>query len=282
MTSGEAVCSTSHTLSMAGIDDASVEAEILICYVLGISKTGLYTETGRDLTSGETCRLQDLMQRRLAHEPLAYILRRCEFYGIPFYVDGRVLIPRPETEILVERAAELYHCCRGEDFTIADIGTGSGAVAISIALELPRAKIYASDISASAIEVAGINCRSHNIDGQVELLQGDLLEPLPRAVDMIVANLPYVRQSQMQRLSPEIINFEPSIALAGGKSGLDTIRHLLKQVPGKLKYGGHLLLEMGQNQGQTVVSMIHSNLPHASIRLIRDLSGIDRVVEVKV
>ena len=282
MTLSKALRSISHTLSIAEIDDASTEAELLLCYVLGISKTQLYTEAERALTSVEINNLQRLIQRRLLHEPTAYILRCCEFYGIEFYIDERALIPRPETEILVEKATEIYHRSPPVDSTIADIGTGSGALAISIALALPQAKIYATDISASALQVAEINCRRHQIDSQVELLQGNLLEPLPKPVDLIVANLPYVKDSELQALSPEIINFEPIIALAGGKNGLDKMQQMLGQIPGKLNHGGHFLLEIGQSQGEAVTSLINNHFPRASIELMPDLSGIDRVVKVGV
>ncbi|MBN2186078.1 MAG: peptide chain release factor N(5)-glutamine methyltransferase [Dehalococcoidia bacterium] len=282
MTLSKALRSISHTLSIAEIDDASTEAELLLCHVLGISTTQLYTETERALTSVEINNLQRLIQRRLLHEPVAYILRYCEFYGIAFYIDERALIPRPETETLVEKATEIYHHSPSAGSTIADIGTGSGALAISIALALPQAKIYATDISASALQVAEINCRRHQIDSQVELLQGNLLEPLPKPVDMIVANLPYVRDSELQALSPEIINFEPIIALGGGKNGLDKIQQLLEQIPGKLNHGGHFLLEIGQYQGEAVTSLISNHFPQASIELTPDLSGIDRVVKVGV
>jgi len=283
MTLNKALKSASRTLSLAGIDDAPIEAELLLRHILGISKTQLYTEAERLATSAEIDNLQRLIQRRLLHEPIAYILKRCEFYGIEFYIDHRAPIPRPETELLVEKAIEAaYHHSPLENFTIADIGTGSGVVAISLALALPQAKIYATDISTSALQVADINCQRHQVNSQVELLQGNLLEPLPKRVDMIVANLPYIKNSELQTLSPEIINFEPIIALAGGEDGLDKIRQMLEQIPEKLNYGGHFLLEIGQDQGKTVTSVINNHFPQASIELIPDLSGIDRVVKVLV
>lgn len=283
MTLSKALRSTSHTLSLAGIDDAPIEAELLLCHVLGISKTQLYTEAERPLTSGEIDTCSYLIQRRFLHEPIAYILRRCEFYDIEFYIDHRASIPRPETEGLVEKAIEAgYHRFPLENFTIADIGTGSGVIAISLALALPQAKIYATDISALALQVAEINCRRHQVDNQVELLQGNLLEPLPTKVDMIVANLPYIRNSELRMLSPEIANFEPIVALAGGEDGLDKIRQMLEQIPEKLNHGGHFLLEIGQDQGKAVTSLINNHFPKASTELIPDLSGIDRVVEVVV
>lgn len=278
----EALQSATQTLRKAGIDDASVEAELLLGHILGMSKTQLYTEPERSLTSVETEHLYHLVQRRLDHEPAAYILGHCEFYGIDFCIDCHTFIPRPETELLVEKAVELAQRISqpGKRITIADVGTGCGAIAISLALALPQAKIYATDISASALQVAGMNCRRHAVSSQVELLQGNLLEPLSQPVDMIVANLPYIKGCEFKDLSPEIRKFEPTTALAGGEDGLDKIQQILEQMPGKLNYGGCFLLEIGQGQGRVVTSLIKSYFPQASIELISDLGGIERVVKV--
>jgi release factor glutamine methyltransferase len=278
----EALQSTTQTLCRAGIADASVEAELLLGYVLGMSKTQIYTEPERSLTSVETEHLRHLVRRRLDHEPAAYILGQCEFYGIDFYIDCHTFIPRPETELLVEKAVELAQRIsqQGEQITIADIGTGCGAIAVSLALALPKAKIYATDVSAAALQVAEINCRSHGVNSQVKLLQGNLLESLPQPVDMIVANLPYIRNCEFGDLSPEIRDYEPTMALAGGEDGLDRIKQILEQMPGKLSYGACFLLEIGQGQGEMVTSLIKSYFPEVSIELIYDLGGIERVVKV--
>ncbi len=277
----EALQSATQTLRRAGIADASVEAELLLGHVLGMSKTQLHTEPERNLTSVETEHLWRLVQRRLDHEPTAYILGHCEFYGIDFCIDCHTFIPRPETELLVEKAVELAHRIShpGKQITVADVGTGCGAIAISLALALPQAKIYATDISASALQVAEINCRRHGVNRQVELLQGNLLEPLPQPVDMVVANLPYIKDCEFKGLSPEIINFEPTIALAGGEDGLDKIQQMLEHMPGKLNYEACFLLEIGQGQGGMVTLLIKSYFPQASIELIYDLGGIERVVK---
>jgi release factor glutamine methyltransferase len=314
----EALQSATQTLLGARIADPFIEAELLLGHALRMSKTQLHTEPERGLSSAETKHLRHLVQRRLDHEPTAYILGHCEFYGIELYVDYHTFIPRPETELLVEKAVELAHHISHleKQITIADIGTGCGAIAISLALALPQAKIYATDISASALQVAEINCRRHAVTGQVELLQGNLLEPLPQPVDMIVANLPYIKNCEFKDLSPEITNFEPPIALAGGKNGLDKIRQMLEQMPGKLNYiplknsvfqgapnlcngistvpvkksganfswgvnyGACFLLEIGQGQGKIATSLVNSYFPQAGIELISDLGGIDRVVKV--
>jgi len=283
----EALRAVTQTLRGATIDDASVEAELLLGHILRMSKTQLYTEPEKSLTSAETERLHGLIRRRLDHEPAPYILGHCEFYGTDFYVDSRALIPRPETELLVEKAAELAQRIshQAEQITIADIGTGCGAIAISLALALPQAKVYATDVSPSALRVARVNCHRHGVDSQVELLQGNLLEPLAQDVDMVVANLPYVKDREFRDLSPEIREYEPTIALAGGRDGLDKIREMLEQMRGKA--GGRqgrrpvcFLLEIGQGQGEMMTSLISGYFPEANIELISDLGGIERVVKV--
>ena len=278
----EALQSTTQTLLRTGIDDAFVETELLLGHVLRMTKTQLYTEPEKVLTSTETRCLWRLVQRRLDHEPTAYILGHCEFYGIDFYIDPHTFIPRPETELLVEKAVELAHRIYhgGQKITIADVGTGCGAIAVSLALALPRAKIYATDISTSALRVAGMNCRRHGVNSQVELLKGNLLEPLPQPVDMIVANLPYIKDCEFKDLSLEIRNFEPTIALAGGEHGLDKIQRMLEKMSGKLNYGACFLLEIGQGQGEMLTSLIKNYFPQAGIESISDLGGIERVVKV--
>lgn len=259
----------------------------MLGHALGMSRTRLYTEPERSLTSGETERLRRLVRRRLDREPTAYILGCCQFYGIDFRVDPRVLIPRPETELLVEKAVQVARriSYRGRQVTVADIGTGCGAIAVSLALALPQARIYATDISASALWVAGVNCRRHGVEGRVELLQGNLLEPLPEAVDMIVANLPYIKDCEFVDLSPEIREHEPRIALAGGRDGLDKIRELLEQTRGRMctrRGEGPVafMLEIGQGQGDMVTSLASDYFPEADIELISDLGGVERVVSV--
>jgi len=283
----EALQSATKTLLRTRIGDASVEAEFLLGHVLGMSRTQLYTEPERVLTSAETKHLWHLVQRRLDHEPTAYILGHCEFYGIEFCIDLHTFIPRPETELLVEKAVELAHRIShpGKQIAIADVGTGCGVIAISLALTLPQAKIYATDISASALQVAEINCQRHGVNSQVELLQGNLLEPLPQPVDMIVANLPYIKDCEFEDLSLEIRNFEPTIALAGGEDGLDKIQQMLEQMsskPSTQRSGCSVcfLLEIGQGQGEMVTSLIKSYFPQAGIELISDMGGIERVVKV--
>lgn len=269
------------TLLHQDAHDAYFEAEAILAHILQTSRAYLYSHPEQRLTQKQRNSFQELVERRLSQEPLAYILGSQEFYNIRFYVDHRVLIPRPETELLVEEALEVAsdYARRVNPVLIADIGTGCGAIAISIALNLPQARIYASDVSAGALEVARLNCYQHQVNSQLILLQGNLLEPLPEPVHLIVANLPYVKNMELEKLSAEVKDFEPQLALDGGQDGLTKIHQLLEQLDGKLLPGGCLLLEIGQGQTVPVTSGINRHFPEAKIELLPDLNAIDRVVK---
>ncbi|MBI2860600.1 MAG: peptide chain release factor N(5)-glutamine methyltransferase [Chloroflexi bacterium] len=273
MTLGQSLARAWQCLAAGGVEDAAFEGELLLRHALGIERSQLYLEMGRDLTPAEFENYQGLVERRLAGEPSAYITGRREFYGLDFQVDRRVLIPRPETELLVEQAIELAR--RRGYSTIADIGAGSGAVAVSLAINLPGAVIYAIDISSPALEAARLNCLRHGVEGRVRLLEGDLLAPLPEAVDLIVANLPYVRRSDLPATGP--LSFEPVLALDGGPDGLDQVRRLTHQAADRLTPGGSLLLEIGQGQGEAVAALLRQVFPRGEVRIWPDLAGIDRV-----
>ena len=278
----EALNLTKQTLSKSEIPDAFSEAELLLCHTVNFSRTQLYTYPEKELEEGELISLDQLIQRRLLHEPTAYILQHCGFYSSNFYVDHRVLIPRPETELLVEKTIDFItmHFPTKHIFKIADIGTGSGAIATSLALALPKAIIYATDISIQALQVACLNFHCHNVHHRIIPLQGNLLAPLPETVDVIVANLPYIAQNEIAALAPEIINFEPLIALDGGQDGMDKIRSLLYQSPGKIHPDGCILLEIGQNQDKLLRPLVHHLFPEAHVKMTADLSGINRVLEI--
>ena len=279
MTVKQALRRTSITLEEHAIDDASLEAEVLLMHVLGVDRAGMYLRFDDALSLDAEQALGRLTQRRLAHEPLAYITGSREFYGNDFCVDRHVLIPRPETESLVEAAIERANrrFPAGAP-VIADVGTGSGAIAISLALRLPQARIYAVDISPRALEIASVNCRRHNVD--IQLLEGDLLDPLPEPIDIVVANLPYVRDDEMGGLSPEIRLYEPPLALCGGSDGLDVVRRLIAGTLDKLRPGGDLLLEIAPAQVQTLAAWTGSNLPWALVSPFPDPAGVTRFVKI--
>jgi release factor glutamine methyltransferase len=255
-----------------------LEAELLLRYLLRVGQAQLCADLRQEATSEQIRGLNHLLQRRIEHEPTAYITGHKEFFGIDLYVDHRVFIPRPETELLVEQALELAN---GRSSVIADIGTGCGAIAIALALNLLRAEVYATDLSAAALEVAAINCHRRGINGQIHLLQGNLLDPIPQPLDLIVANLPYVRDADMSDLSPEIRLFEPLLALAGGCDGLRWMRELLSQAGDRLCPGGAILLELSPEQGTLVSEWAKELFPLSTARLVPDLSGQERVLLIE-
>lgn len=256
------------------IEDASLEGDLLLRHVLGVSRTQLYLDLDHELSPTHETAFRHLIERRLQGEPSAYITGHREFYGLDFYIDRNVLIPRPESELLIEKAINLARSRAIS--TIADIGTGCGAIAISLAINLPEAKIYASDISASALEVARSNCQRHGVIDRIHLLQGDMLEPLPEPVDLIIANLPYVRESELPQTG--LLSFEPVLALNGGPDGITEIKRLCFQVSEKLRPGGCLLLEIGWGQKKAIDTFLGKVFPSARIEITSDFGGIERVV----
>ena len=263
-------------LAANNIEDTPLECELLLRHTLKISRVQLYLDLNCELSPEKDEIFRNLIERRLNGEPTAYITKHREFYGLDFYVDTRALIPRPESETLVEKALEYARNHRVS--TIADIGTGCGAIAISLALNLPQAKVYATDISASALEVALFNCQKHGVADRICLLQGDMLDPVPEPVDIIVANLPYVKESQLPQM--QLPNYEPMLALNGGSNGLEKIYQLCRQASDKLHTGGCLLLEIGQGHKRAVTTLLHDLFPSAGIEVTPDLSDIDRVVSL--
>jgi release factor glutamine methyltransferase len=304
----EARHQASQTLAACAIEDSPLEAELLLMHLLGIDRVHLYIRLEDELLPDEEQTLDQLINRRLSHEPLAYITGNREFFGQDFYVAPGVLIPRPESELLVQEAIDFVeshfpefaeHSEKNtkavvggeptgerpattertiEDPIIAEIGTGSGAIAISLALRLPRVTVYATDISPRALGIAAINCERHEV--QVHLLEGNLLEPLSEPVDVIIANLPYIRDEELGGLSAEIRMYEPGVALAGGRDGLDKVRQLLVDAPQKLRPGGIILLEIGPAQGQALTSWASGLFSGVGMELITDLSGVARVFKV--
>jgi release factor glutamine methyltransferase len=264
-------------LSKSALDSPRLDAEILLTHALRITRSQLHAHPQSRLSSAELASYRQLIEQRTRREPVAYIVGHKEFYGLDLFVDGWALIPRPETELLVEKAIEISQ----RQSVLADVGTGSGAIAVSLAVHLPQAVVYATDASPEALDVAACNCRRHRVEDRVHLLQGHLLEPLPEPVDLIAANLPYVSQAELAQLPPEISQYEPHEALNGGPDGLDHIRRLLAQAKGHLKPGGVVLLEIGATQGPTVIALARHHFPASKIEIMQDYAGLDRVVIVK-
>src|SRR6266566_5875478 len=203
-------------LAQADQPASRLDAQVLLGYVLNVDRASLYTYPERLLTPQQEEQFHLLLERRKRGEPVAYLVGHKEFFGLDFLVDKRVLIPRPETELLVEAALNSIRAMLDGGHTplVADIGTGSGVIPITLAIEEPRLPyLYATDISTGALDVASLNCRRHHVEERVRLLQGDLLAPVPEPVDVVTANLPYVGTNEMEILEPDVRDYEPHLAL---------------------------------------------------------------------
>ena len=280
---------THRTLESAGIPDARLEAEVMVMDVMRMPRQAIFAEQESQVAAQQEAQLADVVARRLTREPLAYILNYREFYGVNLLVNPDVLIPRPETETLVEHA--LFMALMGmesRELVIADVGTGTGAIAVNLAIHLPAARIYAIDAYDATLDVAAYNVRMHNVTDRVTLLKGDLLEPLPEPVDVIAANLPYLPTARIPTLQPEV-QWEPTAALDGGADGMDLIRRLIEQAapsPGsgedRLKSHGVILLEMDPEQMDEAQRLASQRFPDAEITVEPDLAGRERVLSVSL
>jgi release factor glutamine methyltransferase len=256
-----------------------LDAELLLGHVLAWSRARLLAERDQRLSAEQQVAFATLVARRVALEPVAYLVGHKEFYGLELEVTPATLVPRPETELLVELA--LVHAARrtphAARLSIADIGTGSGAIALALAVHLPEATIYASDLSSEALAVAARNLARHGLSERVALLQGDLLAPLPAAVDLIVSNPPYTILAEVEA---NVRAHEPHLALDGGHDGAAIYRRLIPALGPYLRPGGAALLEIGAWQGELVVELAQAHYPQSSVSLHHDLAGRPRVVTV--
>ena len=268
-------------LSGGGIQNAEHEAVWIMDFALGASRLTLRLEGQRQVTAEDRSRAMELFGRRAAREPLQFILGTQEFCGLEFEVGPAVLIPRPETELLVEEV--LRHGFAVPHPIIADIGTGSGCVAVALAHALPSASLYATDLSPAALDLARSNARRHAVEHRVVFLTGDLFEPLRgRGLEgrlaAVVSNPPYIADGEVADLPPEVGSFEPKLALAGGVDGLAIHRRLLDEAPEFLTPGGLLALEVGLGQADRLRHMALLRGGYGRIRTTPDAAGIERVV----
>jgi release factor glutamine methyltransferase len=261
-------------------DRAGRDAELLMLHVLGKDKAWLLAHPHEILTAGETVRYYALVDRRLAGEPIQYIIGETEFYGLPFQVNHDVLIPRPETEHLVEKVIELaggFHRSLIPQPRIVDVGTGSGAIAVTLAAKLAYAEITAIDLSAPALAVARRNAKSNGVAGKIRFLQGDLLAPVAEErFEIVVSNPPYVPQGDRDGLAVEVRDFEPRLALFAGDTGLDIYRRLIPDAFALLVPGGFVALEIGFGQSEAIEDLL-ADAGFEQIEFVPDLQGIPRV-----
>lgn len=288
---GRALVTATQRLESSGIDTAALDAQVILAHILKKDRAWLFAHHEYLLSEEEAERFTDCVARRMAYEPVAYLIGQKEFYGLNFVVDQRVLIPRPETELLVDSVLTYLEAWAdempiGHQLCVADIGTGCGAIAISVAANIPDVRVFATDISPGALEIARTNIQRLDDRCQVSLMQGDLLEPLRNKVDMpkvdmIVANLPYINSADYDELAPDVRDFEPQLALEAGPQGLDSIIRLLEQAPSFLNRNGIILLEIGYDQGEAVVSLAKELIPNARfVELRQDYNGRDRLVTI--
>ena len=281
----EALTQATQQFTLAGLQHPRLDAQVLLGHVLEVERAILYTYPNRQLTEEQEQRFIALVAQRAQGEPVAYITGHKEFYSLDFLVDNRVLVPRPETEHLVDAALKIIQGMlqAGQQPIVADIGTGSGIIPITLAVQEPQLPyLYGCDISPDALEVAHLNCQRHYVEQRVHLLQGDLLEPLPEPVDILIANLPYIGTDEMSELERDVRDYEPYLALFSGPLGLDLLQRFLldAQQPGKLKPGAILLLEIGYQQREPLAQLVQHIWPSASFRFIQDYGGYDRLLYI--
>ena len=284
-TVGQALKNISKIFKNKGIINSEREAETLLNYFLKMTKSEICLSYDKELTGREKTKLENNILKRLDRIPLQYITKHQEFMGMDFLVEKGVLIPRPETEILVEEAIKkLRNYKYSVNLNVADLGTGTGVIAISIAKFIDNITIYATDISKKSLQIALKNSQKHDCKDKLIFLQGDLFEPFKNRIEKysleaIVSNPPYIDSCDFKSLSPEVKDNEPKIALFGGIDGLDYYRRIIKKSPQYLKKNGFIALEVGLNQSRIVKELIiRENKFNQDVEIIKDYLGIERVV----
>src|ERR1700694_33711 len=265
------------TLAEADIPYPWLDAEILLAHVLHSSRERLHSHPERLLTPSQRARLRRLTARRAARVPVPYLTGQREFYGHLLKVTPAVLIPRPSSELLVELAVDWLKT--HPQARVIDLGTGSGAVAISVAKAVPNVRIEARDVSARALRVAAENIANYRLRRRITTVKGDLLRGAAPS-DLILANLPYIPEA-LRRVRPRELEYEPGLALDGGKDGLDLIRTALAQAPAVVKPGGLVLFECDPAQTRRIVRLAQGHWPSAEVSVHKDLAGLDRVVRIQ-
>lgn len=274
-------------LQKCGSGSPRLDAELLLAHVLGVDRVALYVNHDRPLVPDEVGAFRELLRQRGRGTPMAYILGERPFLSTSLVVSPAVLIPRPETELLVEAALAWLAEQPGASLLVADVGTGSGAIAIGIALAEPRAHVMALDVSADAARVARANVDRHDVNDRVEVLAGDLLTPLlvpPRSarfrgrLDAVVSNPPYIATAELDTLPRDVREHEPRIALDGGPDGLAAYRRLIPMAGQALRPGGLLALEIGADQGEAVAALLAADDGWRDVRVEKDYAGHDRIV----
>jgi release factor glutamine methyltransferase len=272
-------------LAKYGIPDARHNAELLAGNVLGKSRIQLYLEYDKPIGENEIARIRTVLAERKARKPVQYIFGETEFYGLPFGVNPNVLIPRPETELLVEETLKLLAGIQGNP-VVYDVGTGSGCIGICIAKHNEKCFIYASDVCAEALKTASANAGRNGVSEKMQFLLGQVFKPfadagIPKA-DIVVSNPPYILSADIDTLQPEVKNYEPRKALDGGADGLDIIRRLITDFQQNANAGGALIMEIGYKQSGSVSRLIEDSGMLKLLNITKDYQGIDRIISAKL
>jgi release factor glutamine methyltransferase len=273
-TRGAARSRATDTLRRAGAPVPALDADVLLAHALGVGKEALVAHPEIELSADEAARFDALIAKRADGMPVAYLRGIKEFYGLRFSVDPRVLVPRPETEVLVDAVRAWV---AGRPLTVVDVGTGSGAIAIALALSEPQLRLIATDVSAGALAVARANAGA--LGARVDLREGDLLAPVTEAVDAVVANLPYLRDLELERLAGDrtSLAFEPRVATVAGPDGLRLVRRAIADLRRVLAPDGAAFFECDPPQAETIATLL---APLGRVDVVQDLAGLDRVVRV--
>ncbi len=275
----EVINKTTPYFEKHGVESPRLTIELLLAHVLKKKRLDLYLEFEREVDDATLGKLREMVKRRADGEPLQYITGTTEFCGLEFLVDRRVLIPRPETELLIETVLKLLNTEHRTLKTIADVGTGSGCIAVTLAKKLPGAEIYAVDVSVEALAVAEANAQRHGVEKNIRFLESDLLSNLSSSLqaDAIVSNPPYVCSGEIAKLPKEVRDFEPGRALAAGEDGLEIIRRLVMTAKRSLAPAGFVALEIGAGQ-RPAVEMLFGKENFVVTQVVKDLQGHERVI----
>ena len=274
-------------LTQAGVDSPRMEAEVLLAGALGFGREEIYRRPERILNEVEKTVSRDFVGRRVRREPVAHILGHREFWSLDFKITPDVLIPRPETETLIEILLKLNAELNAEASTgqvrrLLDIGTGSGIIAVVAAREITDCRVTATDLSPDALVVARENADTHDVSDQINFIQGDLFAEVPETLyDFIVSNPPYIETKRLPDLMPDVRNFEPTAALDGGVDGLDFYRRIISKASDYLKEGGGLVFEIGETQAEAVSRLLCAEDKYETVNVTKDYSGYDRVVSAR-
>lgn len=277
----ELINRAARNLEAGGCRTPRLDAEVLLAHCLGSDRLQLYTNADTRLPEADVQRFLQLALRRRQGEPVAYLIGRKEFWSAVFEVNRRVLIPRPETEILVEECLKVLDTADSGHARILDLGTGSGAIGVTLAAELKNARVFATDISPEALAVALRNARRSGVENRMAFLAGNLFAPLSGKFDMIVSNPPYISEAEFEGLPADVKRYEPSLALRAGPDGMDFHREIILQSDGYLKSGGWLMLEIGSGQKEKTEALFRQAGVFDEIRFRRDYAGWNRVAAAR-